>query len=85
MPRVPRLALVVAFSTTAAAISCEELCQSKGLPGRMIPVPGQVSAGCGLAWKATPEDRVLLESALSEAGIPVEGFFTVELLEFVRE
>lgn len=85
MPRVPRPALVVAFPTTAAAMSCEELCQSRGLPGRMIPVPGQVSAGCGLAWKAAPEDRVLLESALSEAGISVEGFFTVELLEFVRE
>jgi hypothetical protein len=51
----------------------------------MIPVPGQVSAGCGLAWKAAPEDRALLEPALSGAGVPVEGFFTVELLEFVRE
>lgn len=85
MPRVPRPALVVAFPTTAAAMSCEELCQSQGLPGRMIPVPGRVSAGCGLAWKAATGDRALLEPALSGAGVPVEGFFTVELLEFVRE
>lgn len=84
MPRVRRPALVLTFPTTAAAMACEELCWRAGLPGRMIPVPGQISAGCGLAWKAAPQDRDTLVSALAEAGVAVEGADVIEMLEFVR-
>ena len=61
--RVP--SLVVTFPTAAAAMSCEECCERRGLPGRMIPVPGEVAAGCGLAWKAAAGDRDELVAALS--------------------
>lgn len=84
MPRVRRPALVLTFPTTAAAMACEELCGRAGLPGRMIPVPGQISAGCGLAWKAAPQDQDALVSALAEAGVAVEGADIIEMLEFVR-
>lgn len=78
--RVP--SLVVTFPTTAAAMSCEESCARRGLPGRMIPVPGEVAAGCGLAWKAAPEDRSALEGVLAADGVPVEGWAVIDLLEF---
>ena len=84
MPRVRRPALVLTFPTTAAAMACEELCGRAGLPGRMIPVPGQISAGCGLAWKAAPQDRDALVSAQAEAGVAIEGADVIEMLEFVR-
>lgn len=84
MPRVRRPALVLTFPTTAAAMACEELCGRAGLPGRMIPVPGQISAGCGLAWKAALQDQDALVSALAEAGVAVEGADVIEMLEFVR-
>ena len=84
MPRVRRPALVLTFPTTAAAMACEELCGRAGLPGRMIPVPGQISAGCGLAWKAAPQDQDALVSALAEAGVAVESADVIEMLEFVR-
>lgn len=84
MPRVKKPALVVTFPTTAAAMSCEELCERENLPGRMIPVPGEISAGCGLAWKALPEERELLEQGLVAAGVPVEAFSVIDMLEFVR-
>lgn len=67
--RVKVDSLVITFPTTAAAMACEELCGKKGLPGRMIPVPGQISAGCGLAWKASPADRPVFELELAAAGI----------------
>ena len=84
MPRVRKPALVVTFPTTAAAMACEELCGRDRLPGRMIPVPGEISAGCGLAWKAAPEDRATLEPALAAAGVPTEAFSVIDMLEFVR-
>lgn len=85
MPRVRKPALVVTFPTAAAAMACEELCGAQGLPGRMIPVPGEVRAGCGLAWKAAPGDQGVLASALAEAGVELEAMTVIEMLEFVRE
>lgn len=84
MPRVRKPALVVTFPTTAAAMACEQLCGEQGLPGRMIPVPGEISAGCGLAWKAEPQDRDVLAGALDAAGVVVEGMDVIEMLEFVK-
>lgn len=85
MRRERRPALVVTFPTTAAAMACEETCHSQGLSGRMIPVPGEISAGCGLAWKAAPADHEAIQAALEAAGVAVERYSTVELFEFVRD
>lgn len=85
MRREKRPSLVVTFPTTAAAMAAEALCADKGLPGRMIPVPGEISAGCGLAWKAGVGDRAVLEGAFAAADVPVEAMTVVELLEFVRD
>ena len=84
MPRVRRDALVLTFPTTTAAVVCEEFCTREGLPGRMIPVPGEVNAGCGLSWKAALGDREMLEAAPAAAGVAVERACVVEILEFER-
>lgn len=82
MRRVRVPALVVTFPATAAAMLCEEACRRRGLPGRMIPVPGEISAGCGLAWKTEPGERGALVEVLGAEGVPFEGMDVVELLEF---
>lgn len=79
--RVKVDSLVITFPTTAAAMACEDLCKKKGLPGRMIPVPGQISAGCGLAWKVSPADRPVFELELTAAGIAWSGMDVVGLWE----
>ena len=65
--RQKRPALVIAFDSTSQAIAAEKLFQKNNLPGRMIPVPAQISAGCGLAWKAEPGQKQALLDALSNA------------------
>ena len=82
--REKRPALVIAFPTTSAAMACEDLCKADGLPGRAIPLPGEVAAGCGLAWKAAPEDEGTLRSALDAADVPYERVAVVEMWEVVR-
>lgn len=49
--------LIVTFATTAMAMAMEKVCRDEGAAGRLIPVPGFISAGCGLAWCAAPEDE----------------------------
>ena len=48
--REKRPALVITFPTTTDAMGMERLCRDGALPGRLIPVPREISAGCGLAW-----------------------------------
>ena len=65
--------VVFAFHTTTDAMAAEIQC--KDLGGRMIPVPGEITADCGLAWCAEPQLEEVLRSALNTAGIPVQGVY----------
>lgn len=59
MERTKTLKLVVTFPTTTAAMALEAVCGSE--MGRLIPIPREISGGCGLAWCAEPErERELL-------------------------
>ena len=74
-----KLCLVVTFDATAAAMAAEKYCLEKGVPGRLIPVPREITAGCGLAWKAEPEQEEAVLSALRTAGIVYSGVHRLEI------
>ena len=67
--------VVFTFHTTTDAMAMEALCKAENLGGRMIPVPGEITADCGLAWCAAPEQEETLTNALLAAGIPVQGVY----------
>ena len=71
--REPRV--VLTFATTTAAIAMERLCLAQGLPGRLIPVPTSITAGCGMAWSAPPDARAQVLDAAQEGGICVDGLY----------
>ena len=64
--------LVVTFHTTADAIAFEKACKENQIPGRMIPVPRELSAGCGLAWCADPSEKEPIETFLKNQKIEFE-------------
>ncbi|GAA6493376.1 MAG TPA: DUF3343 domain-containing protein [Candidatus Bariatricus faecipullorum] len=70
--RKKELKLVVTFHTTADAMAMEKVCKEHGADGRLIPVPREISAGCGLAWCAGLEHREELKTIMQEAGIQEE-------------
>jgi len=39
---------ILTFSTTTAAMFMEKFCMEQNIPGRLIPVPRQITAGCGV-------------------------------------
>ena len=59
--------LIITFATTTQAMAMESFCVRENLPGRLIPVPREITAGCGLSWKALPEHREQLLSAMKAA------------------
>jgi hypothetical protein len=78
-PREKTPKTVVTFSSTQDAMDMEEAAGAFGLPGRMIPVPSQVSAGCGLAWCAPESCREELLAGMAAHGLSYEGVYTVDL------
>lgn len=75
--RKKELKLVITFHTTADAMEMERVAKKYDAPGRMIPVPRVISAGCGLAWCADPADREVLSRVMTEAGLQEEAMHEV--------
>ena len=71
--------LIVAFHTTHDAMAFEDYCHSRGAEGRLIPLPREISAGCGLAWSAPPGDGAGWRAMLREAGIAPEHVKEMEV------
>lgn len=71
--------LIVTFSTTAQAMQMERFCVEKEIAGRLIPVPREISAGCGLSWKAEPSQRENLQEAMRQGRISWEAMYVLEL------
>lgn len=60
---------IITFHTTQEAMAAELLLKEKGFPGRLIPVPREITAGCGLAWMAPPEEGEALLQGLRAVGL----------------
>lgn len=72
--REKELRLVITFHTTAEAMAAERFCKEGGIAGRLIPVPRQLSAGCGLAWSAPMQESDRLRAEMEAGRIQVEGW-----------
>jgi len=70
---------VFTFPTTTFAMEAERLCREEGLPGRLIPVPAKISAGCGMAWCAPPGSADALIGLFGREKVAIEGVYELEL------
>lgn len=77
--RQKTLKVVVTFPTNSAALAMEAAAASFGIPGRTIPVPSAVSAGCGLSWCVLPEQREELLAQMEQHDLEYEGIHEVML------
>lgn len=71
--REKRLFHVIGFATTTQAMAWEAYCKEENIPGRIIPLPEQLSAGCGLAWRMTIEDWNNHSHMLNENSLKYEN------------
>lgn len=66
---------IVTYFTTAEAIATEKLCKEKGIEGKLISAPRDLSADCGIAWCTTPENKERTINEITDANIETQGFF----------
>lgn len=61
--------LIITFDSTTDAMRMETEAKREDIPGRLIPLPTQISAGCGLSWRAEPAAREELEAFMDSHGL----------------
>lgn len=71
--------VVVAFDTLADAMAFEIASKQYDIPGRVIPVPPEVDAGCGTAWSAPLGERAAVEAAIEQYSLDCAGVHEVNL------
>ena len=75
MSRRKKPKLVIAFNTTTAALAFEDVCKL----GRLIPLPSEIRAGCGLAYCVDIIHENEIDSILREQKIEYSTKQIVEL------
>lgn len=70
-PRKPTLFFT--FPTTVSAMEAERICRQEGIPGRLVPVPREITAGCGLAWMSEPEQEETIRRFFRERELVFEA------------
>lgn len=76
--REKKLYTIITFNTTTEAMAMEKRCSLAGIPGRLIPVPREITAGCGLAWRMPAGDFAAYQEAVEGLGLKYEAI--VELM-----
>lgn len=67
--------LVITFFTTTDAMAVERICKAEKAEGRIIPVPGSISADCGLAWCAGLDSEQTLRELMQANGLRFQGIY----------
>ena len=53
-------------------MAMELYCKEHNISGRLIPIPRELSAGCGLAWRIEPEEYDRYKNDLLGSNIEIE-------------
>ena len=64
-----KLSLVISFNKTVDAMAVEEYCLKNNVSGRLIPLPKEISAGCGLAWQCDVSQAKEMKRVFAELNI----------------
>ena len=75
--RTKSLKVVLGFASLDDAMALEDCARTHRIPGRIIPLPSEIAAGCGLAWMASLADRETLVESLKLYNLTYEGIFEV--------
>lgn len=68
---------VITFPTSQAAAAAEAQVKTAGYACRLIPMPEQISAGCGLVLQVSVEQTLDIQKQLRDRQISLEGSYEV--------
>lgn len=73
--RSKEMQCIITFHTTTQAMLFEQAAKTAGFQGRIIPVPREITAGCGLSWKDNVKVREELEQLLTDQKLSFDHIY----------
>ncbi len=73
--RPKEMQCIVTFHTTTEAMLFEQAAKTAGFRGRIIPVPREITAGCGLSWRDMVDVRDDLVQLLKEQKLDFDSIY----------
>ena len=70
---------LLTFYSASGAIAVEKFCKENEIPGRLLPVPREISASCGLCWAVPAEQKEKLRQVEEEFGEDIEGKWKLKI------
>ena len=70
---------IITFVTTTAAMAMEKICREEEIPGRLVPVPRKIRAGCGMCWAAPLQAREEIEELVIRHCLAIDGIYDMML------
>ena len=77
--RIKEKYALITFQTTAQAMAMEKYCMAHQIEGRLIPVPREITAGCGLAWRIRAEAYPAFRGIMDGIKTGFEGVYELWL------
>ena len=71
--------VVVTFESTTHAMALGKVFKEQGVVGRLIPVPRQITAGCGLAWCSPLHAKVFILNQINQHQLHYQKIVELEL------
>lgn len=65
--------LIITFPETTMALYMERICKEDLMDGRIIPLPREISAGCGLVWASRDMESARWRAYLEKKGVDYEN------------
>lgn len=76
---------LVTFESTHSAIKAEKELNKAGLEVRIIPVPREITAGCGLSVRFNIEDLSEVKNIINNNDIEASGYYTLKKIGLNKE
>ncbi len=70
---------VITFPSTTAAMAFESAARAVNLPGRLVPVPHTIKAGCGMCWICPIAEWQCVDTFIHLNNLAFEGVY-VEMM-----
>lgn len=71
--------LVIAFHKTSDAMKMDKINKDNKLPGKIIPVPREISAGCGMAYSIDISFEEKINELINQNNINYESMHHISM------
>lgn len=67
--------IIISFHSFSEVLKFEKECKNNGIKGRIIPIPREISAGCGMVWSSELDTENELMKIIEVENIEIKSIY----------